>query len=147
MQRTFVMVKPDGVQRGLMGEVVGRFERKGFKLVGCKLMQITREQAERHYEEHQGKSFFSELVDFITAAPVLGMVWEGDDVIAISRLMMGKTNALDAAPGTIRGDFAAHTGFNVIHGSDSSESAEREINHFFGSNELFDYEKTISQWV
>lgn len=147
MQRTFLMVKPDGVQRGLMGEIVSRFERKGFKLAGCKLMQISREQAEHHYKEHQGKPFFNELVDFITAAPVLGMVWEGDDVIAISRLMMGKTNALDAAPGTIRGDYAAHTNFNVIHGSDSPESAEREINHFFAANELFDYEKAVARWI
>lgn len=147
MQRTFLMVKPDGVQRGLIGEIIGRFERKGFQLVGCKLMRMTRKQAEKHYEEHQGKPFFERLVSFITSGPVLGMVWQGDDVIAMSRIMMGKTNALDALPGTIRGDFAVHTNFNIIHGSDSPESAAREISRFFKPEELFDYSKVIGEWI
>ncbi len=147
MQRTYLMVKPDGVQRGLIGEIVSRFERKGFQLVGAKLMQVTREQAEFHYEEHKEKPFFGELVDFITSGPVFGMVWQGDDVIALSRLMMGKTNVMDSQPGTIRGDFAAHTPKNLIHGSDSPESAKREIGNFFKPDELASYEKAINRWI
>ncbi|TLS53097.1 nucleoside-diphosphate kinase [Paenibacillus antri] len=147
MQRTYLMVKPDGVQRGLIGEIVARFERKGFQLVGAKLMQVTREQAEFHYEEHKEKAFFGELVDFITSGPVFGMVWQGDDVIALSRLMMGKTNVMDSQPGTIRGDFAAHTPKNLIHGSDSPESAEREIGNFFKPEELLGYDKAINRWI
>lgn len=147
MEKTFLMVKPDGVQRGLIGEIVKRFESKGMQLVGAKLMVITREQAEFHYAEHQGKSFYGELVDFITSGPVFGMVWQGDQVIALSRAMMGKTNVLDAAAGTIRGDFALHTGMNLIHGSDSPESAEREIGNFFKKEELVTYEKPINRWI
>ncbi len=147
MERTFLMIKPDGVQRSLIGEIVSRFEQKGFKLVASKLMKVSREQAEYHYAEHQGKSFYGELVDFITSGPAFAMVWEGDQVIALSRLMMGKTNTMDAQPGTIRGDFAVHTGMNIIHGSDSPESAEREINNFFKPEEIVEYSKTISQWI
>jgi len=141
------MVKPDGVERGLIGEVIARFERKGFKLIGCKLMRLSREQAERHYAEHVGKPFFERLVQFITSGPVVGMVWEGDEVIAISRMMIGKTNTLEALPGTIRGDYAVHTNLNIIHGSDSPESAEREINHFFKPEELLSYEKALARWI
>ncbi|TBL79740.1 nucleoside-diphosphate kinase [Paenibacillus thalictri] len=147
MERTFLMVKPDGVQRALIGEVVRRFEQKGFQLVGAKLMQITREQAEYHYAEHVGKPFYEGLVQFITSGPVFAMVWQGDRVIAISRTMMGKTDTLEAGPGTIRGDFAVHTNRNIIHGSDSPESAEREINNFFSSSELVDYSQVIQQWI
>lgn len=147
MERTFLMVKPDGVQRGLIGRIVSRFEDKGFKLVAGKLVLVTEEQAKRHYAEHEGKSFFGELVDFITSGPVFAMVWEGDDVIALSRLVIGKTKVTEALPGTIRGDFAAHTPFNLIHGSDSPESAEREIANFFESEELLGYQKTIDSWI
>lgn len=147
MERTFLMVKPDGVQRGLIGEVISRFERKGFQLIGCKLMQLTRQQAETHYAEHAGKPFYERLVHFITSGPVVAMVWQGDRVIAISRLMMGKTDALEAPPGTIRGDFAVHTNYNIIHGSDSPESAEREIANFFRPDELLEYTKVISEWI
>ncbi|ANE47970.1 nucleoside diphosphate kinase [Paenibacillus swuensis] len=147
MERTFLMVKPDGVQRGLIGEVVKRFEQKGFQLVGAKFMVITKEKAEFHYEEHQGKPFFNSLVEFITSGPVFGMVWEGDNVIALSRTMIGKTNSLDAQPGTIRGDYAVHTNLNIIHGSDAPESAEREIGNFFGPDELFSYDKANAQWI
>jgi len=147
VEKTFLMVKPDGVQRGLIGEIVKRFEQKGMQLVGAKLMRITREQAEFHYAEHQGKSFYEELVQFITSGPVFGMVWQGDQVIALSRAMMGKTNVMDAAAGTIRGDFALHTGMNLIHGSDSPESAEREIGNFFKAEELLSYDKPINQWI
>jgi len=105
VERTYLMVKPDGVQRSVIGEIVSRFEKKGFQLVGAKLMQITREQAEYHYAEHQGKPFFERLVNFITSGPVFAMVWEGEEVIALSRMMIGKTNSLEALPGTIRGDY------------------------------------------
>ncbi|MCR8842961.1 nucleoside-diphosphate kinase [Paenibacillus sp. SC116] len=147
MERTFIMVKPDGVQRGLIGEIVSRFERKGFKLAAGKLMIIERDQAERHYAEHAEKPFFGELVDFITSGPVFAMVWEGDDVISLSRLMIGKTKVADALPGTIRGDYAAHTNFNLVHGSDAPESAEREIANMFNDSELLGYTRTIEPWI
>jgi nucleoside-diphosphate kinase len=126
---------------------VKRFEQKGFQLVASKLIVVSREQAEFHYAEHKGKPFYGELVDFITSGPSFAMVWQGDQVIPLSRSMMGKTNTLDAVPGTIRGDFAVHTGMNIIHGSDSPESAEREINNFFAPNEIVEYTKVISQWI
>ncbi|WP_058303830.1 nucleoside-diphosphate kinase [Gorillibacterium timonense] len=147
MERTFLMVKPDGVQRGLIGEIVSRFEVKGFRMVGAKLMHMSRETAERHYAEHVGKPFFETLVGFITSGPVFAMVWEGERVIPLCRSMMGKTDALEAAPGTIRGDYAVHKNFNLIHGSDSEESAVREIGIFFRDEELLNYEKVISIWV
>ncbi|CAH0118750.1 MULTISPECIES: nucleoside-diphosphate kinase [unclassified Paenibacillus] len=147
MERTFLMVKPDGVQRGLIGEIVGRFEKKGFKLAAAKMIVVSREQAVRHYAEHQGKPFFEELVSFITSGPVFAMVWEADQVIALSRTMIGKTNSLEAQPGTIRGDFAVHTNFNLIHGSDSPESAAREIANFFEPHELITYNKEIQPWI
>lgn len=147
MEKTFLMVKPDGVQRNLIGEIVSRFEKKGYKLVGAKLMVISPELAEQHYGEHKERPFFGELVDFITSGPVFAMVWEGDNVIATARKMMGATNPLEADTGTIRGDFGIQVGMNIIHGSDSPESAEREINLFFNENEINDYEKTISKWI
>jgi nucleoside-diphosphate kinase len=147
MERTFIMVKPDGVQRNLIGKIVSRFEEKGFTLVGAKLMQVSRELAEKHYAEHKERPFFGELVDFITSGPVFAMVWEGNNVIATARNMMGKTNPVDAAPGTIRGDYAVSVGMNIIHGSDSPESAEREINLWFSQDELLTYEKTIQRWI
>lgn len=146
-ERTFLMIKPDGVQRGLIGEIVKRFEQKGFQLVGAKFMQLSKEQAELHYEEHLGKDFYERLVTFITSGPVFAMVWEGDEVIALSRAMIGKTSALDAAPGTIRSDYAIHTNFNLIHGSDSPQSARREIANFFADHELVQYTKVIQQWI
>lgn len=131
-QRTFIMVKPDGVKRGLVGEIINRFEKKGFSLLEAELMTVDRKRAEYHYEEHQSKPFFGELVDFITSGPVFAMVWEGDNIIEVSRLMIGKTSPAEALPGTIRGDFANTKEENVIHGSDSLMSAEREIENFFG---------------
>lgn len=136
MEQTFLLVKPDGVKRHLIGNIVNRFEQRGFELIGAKLIRITREQAEYHYEEHKSKPFFGELVDFITSGPVFAMVWQGENIIQISRAMMGKTNPIDAAPGTIRGDFASQMAQNVIHGSDSPESAIREIANFFKPEEL-----------
>lgn len=147
MERTFIMVKPDGVQRGLIGEIVSRFERKGLKLIGGKFMLVSREQAEFHYAEHKEKPFFGELVDFITSGPVFAMVWEGDDVITLSRTVIGKTKVTDAVPGTIRGDFASHTNFNLVHGSDSVESAECEIGNMFIEQELVRFDRSIEPWL
>lgn len=147
MEKTFLMVKPDGVQRNLIGEIVNRFESKGFKLAGAKLMVISDDLAKNHYGEHKERPFFGELVDFITSGPVFAMVWEGENVIATARDMMGKTNPHEAAPGTIRGDFGMTVGKNIIHGSDSVTSSEREIGLFFDENEIADYTKQDSAWI
>lgn len=147
MERTFVMVKPDGVQRGLVGEIISRLEKKGFQLVGMKLLQMSRDLAGQHYAEHQGKPFFDGLVDFITSGPVVAMVWEGKNVVRIVREMMGATNPVEAAPGTIRGQFAVDIARNVIHGSDSASSAEREIAFYFKPEELVTYKRTIESWL
>ncbi|WP_342525717.1 nucleoside-diphosphate kinase [Chryseomicrobium sp. FSL W7-1435] len=147
MEKTFLMVKPDGVQRNLIGEIVGRFEKKGFQLVGAKLMQIPTELAKEHYGEHKERPFFGELVEFITSGPVFAMVWEGENAISTARLMMGATNPKDSAPGTVRGDFAVTVGKNIIHGSDSAESAEREIGLFFKQEELVTYTKSSNDWI
>lgn len=141
------MIKPDAVQRGLTGEIVSRFERKGLKLIAMKLMKIPKATAEKHYGEHKGKGFYDSLISYITSGPVLAMVWEGEDAVSVCRNMMGKTNPKESAPGTIRGDFGMQTGMNIIHGSDSPESAEREISIFFGSDELVTYERTVDKWI
>lgn len=141
------MIKPDGVQRNLIGEIVGRFEKKGYQLVGAELMQVSDTLAETHYSEHKEKPFFNELVDFITSGPVFAMVWEGENVIQSARNMMGKTNPQEAAPGTIRGDFGVTVGKNVIHGSDSEESALREIKLFFGDEAALSYNKQENEWI
>jgi nucleoside-diphosphate kinase len=147
MESTYIMIKPDGVQRALVGEIIQRFEAKGLKLIASKLMVIRKGQAEQHYQEHAERSFFPELLSFITSGPVLAMVWQGDQAVALSRLLIGKTNPIDAAPGTIRGDFALHTGMNIIHGSDSPENAEREIAIFFEKSEILSYAKEGDAWV
>ncbi len=147
MEKTFLMVKPDGVQRGLIGEIVKRFEQKGFQLIASKLTIMTKAQAEAHYADLSSKPFFGEVVDFISSGPVFAMVWQGDQIIALSRTMMGKTNTMDALPGTIRGDFAVHTGMNLIHGSDSPESAEREIKNFFKPEEILEYKQAVQVWI
>lgn len=147
MEKTFLMVKPDGVQRNLVGEIVRKLEAKGFKLVAAKLMNVSNELAENHYGEHKEKPFFGELVEFITSGPVFAMVWEGEDVIKAARNMIGATNPLEANPGSIRGDFGVTIGKNIIHGSDSPESAEREVNLFFDANELLTYEKHDATWI
>jgi len=137
-ERTFVMVKPDGVQRGLIGDIVSRFEDRGLKLVGGKFMQIDEDLAQEHYGEHEDKPFFDDLVDFITAGPVFAMVWEGQDATRQVRNMMGETDPAESAPGTIRGDFGLDLGRNVIHGSDHEDEGanEREIELFFDDEEL-----------
>ncbi|UQZ46481.1 nucleoside-diphosphate kinase [Bacillus sp. PK3-037] len=147
MEKTFIMVKPDGVQRQLIGEILSRFERKGLQLAGAKLMRVTEQMAEKHYSEHQGKPFFGELVEFITSGPVFAMVWEGENVVEVTRQLIGKTNPKEALPGTIRGDFGMFVGKNIIHGSDSLESAEREINIFFKDEELVSYQQLMTGWI
>ena len=139
MEKTLVLVKPDGVQRGLSGEIISRFENRGLKLIGLKLMQVSEELAGRHYHEHTERPFFPGLVSFITSGPIIAMAWEGDNAIGIVRQTMGTTNPVEASPGTIRGDLAINIGRNVVHGSDSPESAERELNIFFSQGELLDY--------
>ena len=147
MERTYLMVKPDGVQRGLCGEIVTRFEKKGLKLVAMKLMVIPKATAEKHYGEHKGKKFYDSLISDITSGPVLAMVWEGENAVSVCRTMMGKTNPQESAPGTIRGDYGMQTGMNLIHGSDSPESAEREIGIFFKTEELVSYERSADRWT
>lgn len=147
MERTFVMVKPDGVQRGLVGEIIARFERRGYKLVGLKMFTMPREVAETHYAEHRDKPFFEGLVRYITSGPVVAMVWEGKNVIAAAREMMGATDPQKALPGTIRGTYGIDVGRNVVHGSDSPASAAREIGIFFKPNELLDYERPLETWI
>ena len=146
LERTLVLVKPDGVQRGLIGEIVGRFERRGLHLIGLKLMRVSEELAGRHYAEHQGKPFFTGLVGFITSAPVVAMVWEGPGAVAMVRGMMGATDPAKSAPGTIRGDLALSIGTNVIHGSDSQERGLVEVGLFFEPDELVEWESATRNW-
>lgn len=147
-ERTFVAIKPDGVERGLIAEVLGRFEKRGLKLVGMKLMQVPAELAERHYGEHKGKPFFDGLVKFITSGPIVAMVWEGKNAITLARNVIGATNPVAAAQGTIRGDLASDIGRNVVHGSDGPESAVREIGLFFKEEELVkEWSRTIDKWI
>lgn len=147
MERTYLMVKPDGVQRNLVGEIIARFERRGFKIVGLKMLRISGELAEKHYGEHVGKPFFKPLVEYITSGPVVAMVIEGKDAVSAAREMMGATNPLKAAQGTIRGTYGIDIGRNVIHGSDSPESARREISIFFKEDELVEYKRDIEGWI
>jgi len=147
-ERTFVMVKPDGVQRGLIGEITSRFEHRGLKLVGAKALTLDEELAKTHYSEHEGKDFFADLVDFITSGPVFAMVWEGKDATRQVRRMVGATDPGEAAPGTIRGDHGLDLGRNVIHASDHEDEGanEREISVFFDDEELLDYEQATDEW-
>ena len=147
MERTLVLVKPDAMQRGLAGEILARLERRGLRIAGLKLLQVDRALAERHYGEHVGKPFYEGLVDYITACPIVAAVFEGTDAVESVRSTMGKTNPRDAAPGTIRGDFGLEIGRNLIHGSDSLPSAEREVALFFDGAELQTYERDIDKWV
>lgn len=147
MERTFIAIKPDGVQRGLVGEIIGRFEAKGFTLVALKLVIASQELAERHYDIHKERPFFKDLVSFITSGPLVAMVWEGDGVVASARRIIGATNPLTAEPGTIRGDFAVSIGRNIIHGSDAIETAQREISLWFTDTELANWELTMKPWL
>jgi nucleoside-diphosphate kinase len=136
MERTFIMVKPDGVKRSLVGEIIRRFENKGLKLVGLKMIQPDRQLAEAHYEVHRERPFFGELVDFITSGPVVAMAWEGSQAVTLSRKLMGATKPEDAAPGTIRGDFTTEIQTNLVHGSDAVETAQQELALWFKPGEL-----------
>lgn len=147
IERTLVLVKPDGVQRGLAGAVLGRFERRGLKLIGLKMLQVDEALADRHYAEHVGKPFFAGLRDFITSSPLVAAVFEGEGAVQMVRNTMGATNPADAAPGTIRADFAVDLGRNVVHGSDSPESGEREVALFFEPSELVEWTRDSERWI
>ncbi len=146
-ERTLIIVKPDGIQRHLAGEIIGRFEKKGLKLIAAKFMQISEELAGQLYAVHRGKPFFEGLVKYLSSAPVLVTVWEAGGVIKMARKMIGATFGYDAEPGTIRGDFSSSRGYNLIHGSDSPASAEQEIKLFFSPDEIIDYELTDAHWL
>ena len=147
METTLILVKPDGVQRGLVGEVIGRLERKGLKIAGLKMVHVSEELANKHYGEHVGKPFFNSLVSFITSSPLIALAVEGENAVEVSRNLMGATNPKEAAPGTIRGDYGLTIGMNIIHGSDSLESAERELAIFFESSEILAYDKAIDTLI
>lgn len=147
MERTFLMIKPDGVQRNLIGEIISRIERKGLKLVGGKFMTVPQSLAEEHYAEHTDKPFYKHLISFITSAPVFAMVVEGEDAVHVARHIIGKTNPSEATPGTIRGDLGLTVGRNIIHGSDSVESANKEINLWFKADELSEYSESRESWL
>lgn len=147
MEQTFVAIKPDGVQRGLVGEVISRLERRGLKLVAIRLMQVDEDLAGRHYAEHVNRPFFPSLVSFITSGPIVAMIWEADNAVALARQTMGATNPGEAQPGTIRGDLGIDIGRNIVHGSDGPESAVREIGLFFGDGGAVEYTRSADQWI
>ena len=146
-EQTLIIVKPDGVARGLTGEIISRLERKGLKLVAGKFCSVSREKAEHHYAEHSSRPFFNSLLDFITSSPVMILVVEGNTAIASVRNLVGKTNGVESAPGTIRGDFGSSRSLNLIHASDSAESAKKEIGNFFSPDEIVSYELPTQSWI
>ncbi len=146
-ERTFLMVKPDGIQRSLAGNIIDRMEKKGFKMVALKMMHISHDLASLHYKEHEGKPFYQGLLEFITSGPVIAMIWEGDNVIEMTRTLVGATDPGKAAPGTIRGDLAVFTGKNIVHASDSHESAIRETGLFFKEEDICSYQLTHEGWL
>ena len=147
MERTLGLIKPDAVQRGLIGEITSRLENKGLKISGMKLMKVSEELAGRHYGEHVGKPFFDALVNFITSSPIVALAVDGDNAVAVVRNVMGATNPQDAANGSIRGDLGLSIGMNLIHGSDSPTSSERELALFFDESELLDYDRDVDNWI
>lgn len=147
MEKTFVLVKPDGVQRGLIGEIIFRLERRGLRLVGAKFMKVSQELAETHYAIHKSKPFYNSLIRYITSSPVMAMVWEGNNAVAAVRQTMGSTNPLDAAPGSIRHDFSLDIGRNITHASDSAENGEKETALWFGPADLVDWRRESEEWV
>jgi nucleoside-diphosphate kinase len=146
-ERTFIMIKPDGVQRGLVGDIINRFEKRGYKLVALKLLQAPRVLLENHYEEHKGKKFYEPLLAYIGSGPVVAMVWEGLNVISVGRKMLGATDPAKSEPGTIRGDYAIVTGRNIVHGSDSEKAAKREIDLWFKPDEVANWTSTAERWI
>jgi len=146
-ERTLILIKPDGVQRGLVGRVIDRFESRGLRIAGLKLMQADRSLAERHYAVHSDKPFFAGLIEFITSGPLVAMAVEGPEAIAVCRAINGATRPHEAAPGSIRGDFALETGMNIVHASDSPENAAAELALWFSAGELLDYERSIDAWI
>ncbi len=146
MQRTLLLIKPDGVQRQLVGPILSRIENKGLKIIGLKMMQLDRSTAEEHYAPHEDKPFYEDLLQFITAGPLIAAVLEGPEAIRVTRSLLGETFGQDAKPGTIRGDFGQSRSYNLVHGSDSPESAEREISLFFSPEELHEYELPNERW-
>ena len=147
MERTLILVKPDGVQRGLMGEIIGRFERRGLKLVGMKFILMSTELAERHYAVHQGRPFYNDLVEYITSGPVVAMAWEGKEAITAARNSIGATNPVEANAGTIRGDLGMEIGRNLVHGSDSAENGLKEVRLFFSEEELVAWDRVTEEWI
>jgi nucleoside-diphosphate kinase len=147
VERTLVLVKPDGVQRGLIGEVIARFERRGLRLVAAKFIQVSTELAETHYGEHKGKVFYDGLISYITSAPVMAMVWEGPNAVAAVRQTVGSTKPIESPPGSIRHDYALEVGRNLIHASDKPETGEREVALWFKTEELVDWKRAVDQWV
>jgi nucleoside-diphosphate kinase len=147
MERTLVLIKPDAVQRGLIGPIITRFEQRGLQLAGMKFIQMDQELAGRHYGIHQGKPFFEGLIAFITSVPVVAMVWQGENAVQVVRTMMGSTRPAESAPGTIRGDFGLTVGRNLVHGSDSLETAANEVALFFGDDELVDWQRSGEAWI
>jgi nucleoside-diphosphate kinase len=147
VERTLILAKPDAVQRGLIGEIVSRFERRGLQIVGMKIMSVSTALAREHYKEHVGKPFFKVLVDYITSTPVVAMVVEGPSAVEICRTTIGATNPVAATPGSIRGDFGVQIGRNLVHGSDSVKSAKREVKLFFKASELVNYKRSAQRWI
>ena len=147
MQKTLVIIKPDAVQRRLIGKIINRFEEKGIEIIGLRMLVISKELARNNYSVHEGKDFYEKLIEYMTSSPVVALVLRGKNVIDVTRKMMGSTFGSDASPGTIRGDFAISNRFNLIHGSDSDESAEREIELFFGEDNVIDHKQSDLRWV
>ncbi len=146
-ERTLVLIKPDGVQRALVGRLIERYEQRGLRIVGLKMVRVERALAEQHYDVHRDRPFFADLVDFITSAPLIALALEGPNAISVCRAINGATRPEQAAPGSIRGDFALETGQNLVHASDSAETAEREVGLWFRPDELFEYRREIDRWV
>lgn len=147
MERTLILVKPDGVQRGLIGEIIGRFERRGLKLIGMKFMQMSEDLARRHYAVHEGRPFYEGLVTYITSGPVVAMAWEGNEAILAARNTIGSTKPVEAAAGTIRGDLGMEVGRNLVHGSDSPENGLKEVSLFFAEDELVSWDRVTESWI
>lgn len=147
MNRSLVLLKPDAIQRGLAGEIISRLERKGLKIVALKMLRMDQTLARRHYAVHEGKPFFDDLVQFITSSPVIAIIFQGRNAVQVIRQMMGETDPAKATTGTIRGDFGVDIGHNLVHGSDSPESASKEIDLFFSAEEIFDYRRELDAWI